>query len=154
MGFARRYRDIKGGLTKGKRRRAPKNYCNPIPSCCERLARLSRPIEIKMIEATVKEIADLELELRDILFDEGGDHDKLAEVRYGRTDPDLHSPGPCVPSPIMSSNINTILFRSSETPSANVIPGTGRTERRSCVHQPDQIEEPASSSHTCESDEF
>ncbi len=70
--------NIKGGLTKGKRRKATDELLQ-IPYL--RVANVQRGFldlsEIKMIEATFKEIADLELQSGDILFNEGGDRDKL-----------------------------------------------------------------------------
>ena len=70
--------DIKGGLAKGKKRR-PDQPTRSIPYL--RVANVQRGYldlnEIKLIDATEEEIAELRLLTGDILFNEGGDRDKL-----------------------------------------------------------------------------
>ena len=70
--------DLKGGLTKGQRRRAGE-ILRPVPYL--RVANVQRGwidlIEVKEIEATDEEVRDLALIPGDVLFNEGGDRDKL-----------------------------------------------------------------------------
>ena len=70
--------DIKGGVTKGERRR---EGLITLPTPYLRVANVQRGFldlsEIKTIEATTKEIEELRLLAGDILFNEGGDRDKL-----------------------------------------------------------------------------
>jgi type I restriction enzyme S subunit len=70
--------DLKGGVTKGQRREAS-DVLRPTPYL--RVANVQRGYldlrEVKLIDATEDEIADLRLEPGDILFNEGGDRDKL-----------------------------------------------------------------------------
>jgi hypothetical protein len=70
--------DVKGGVTKGQKRK--------LGECLRevlylRVANVQRGYldlsEVKTIEATEAEIRDLRLEIGDILFNEGGDRDKL-----------------------------------------------------------------------------
>ena len=69
---------IKGGLTKGKKRR-PGDLLRSVPYL--RVANVQRGhidlTEVKEIEATDGEIADLQLRHGDVLLNEGGDRDKL-----------------------------------------------------------------------------
>lgn len=70
--------DLKGGLTKGKRRE-PGAGLRSVPYL--RVANVQRGRldldEVLTIEATDGEIADLQLRPGDVLFNEGGDRDKL-----------------------------------------------------------------------------
>jgi len=70
--------DLKGGLTKGQKRK-PTDRVRHVPYL--RVANVQRGyldlVEVKTIEATEDEIADLELLPGDVLFNEGGDRDKL-----------------------------------------------------------------------------
>jgi type I restriction enzyme S subunit len=70
--------DIKGGITKGQRRRE-EAMLRLIPYL--RVANVQRGFldlqEVKLIAATENEIETLRLEAGDILFNEGGDRDKL-----------------------------------------------------------------------------
>jgi len=70
--------DITGGLTKGKKRR-PTDRLTEVPYL--RVANVQRGFlnlsEMKLIEATDSEIAALSLVPGDVLFNEGGDRDKL-----------------------------------------------------------------------------
>ncbi len=70
--------DLKGGLTKGKRRREG-DRLRPVPYL--RVANVQRGYlvldEMKLIEATEEEIEELRLRAGDVLFNEGGDRDKL-----------------------------------------------------------------------------
>lgn len=70
--------ELKGGITKGQQRKAGTTV-RPVPYL--RVANVQRGYldlsEIKTIEATEMEIADLRLLPGDILFNEGGDRDKL-----------------------------------------------------------------------------
>ena len=70
--------ELKGGLTKGQKRRADEKV-RPVPYL--RVANVQRGFldlsEIKEIEATPAEIEELQLQADDILFNEGGDRDKL-----------------------------------------------------------------------------
>lgn len=70
--------EVKGGITKGQKRRAGE-VVRPVPYL--RVANVQRGFlelgEIKHIEATGAEIEELKLLPGDILFTEGGDRDKL-----------------------------------------------------------------------------
>lgn len=70
--------DIQGGLTKGKKR-PPGTTLRDVPYL--RVANVQRGYldltEVKTIEATEDEVASLRLEPGDVLFNEGGDRDKL-----------------------------------------------------------------------------
>jgi type I restriction enzyme S subunit len=70
--------DIKGGITKGQKRRASDAVRN---TPYLRVANVQRGYlaldEVKEIEATEEEIAELRLSPGDVLFTEGGDRDKL-----------------------------------------------------------------------------
>lgn len=70
--------ELKGGITKGQKRR-PGAVLWSIPYL--RVANVQRGYldltEIKTIEATEAEIAELRLDPGDVLFNEGGDRDKL-----------------------------------------------------------------------------
>ena len=70
--------DLKGGLTKGKKRR-PGEKVRQVPYL--RVANVQRGrldlSEVFTIEATDAEAADLQLHHGDVLFNEGGDRDKL-----------------------------------------------------------------------------
>lgn len=70
--------DIKGGVTKGQRRRADERV-RLVPYL--RVANVQRGFldltEVKDIEATDEEIEELRLVRGDVLFNEGGDRDKL-----------------------------------------------------------------------------
>ncbi len=70
--------EFKGGITKGQRRR-PSDMVRSVPYL--RVANVQRGYldlrEIKTIEATDDEIAELRLLPGDVLFNEGGDRDKL-----------------------------------------------------------------------------
>ncbi|MBY0374439.1 MAG: restriction endonuclease subunit S [Bryobacteraceae bacterium] len=70
--------DLKGGLTKGKKRKEGERL-RSIPYL--RVANVQRGYldldEMKLIEATEAEIEELRLRAGDILFNEGGDRDKL-----------------------------------------------------------------------------
>ena len=70
--------DLKGGLTKGKRRR-DEDQLRQVPYL--RVENVQRGYlnldQVKLIEATKAEIADLRLQVGDVLFNEGGDRDKL-----------------------------------------------------------------------------
>jgi type I restriction enzyme S subunit len=70
--------NVKGGLTKGQKRR-PKQVLRDVPYL--RVANVQRGYldlsEVKTIRATPDEIAELRLESGDVLFNEGGDRDKL-----------------------------------------------------------------------------
>lgn len=78
MGKPLGYRGLKGGITKGQRRR-PGDVLRAVPYL--RVANVQRGYldlgEVKPIEATEDEIDDLRLLPNDILFNEGGDRDKL-----------------------------------------------------------------------------
>ena len=69
---------MKGGLTKGQKRH-PKEFLRDVPYL--RVANVQRGYldlkEIKTIRATPDEVKDLRLEVGDVLFNEGGDRDKL-----------------------------------------------------------------------------
>src|SRR5437870_3324087 len=69
---------IKGGITKGQRRK-PTEVTRAVPYL--RVANVQRGYldlaEVKLIEATESEIAALRLQTGDLLFNEGGDRDKL-----------------------------------------------------------------------------
>jgi len=70
--------DLKGGITKGQKRK-PTDQLRSVPYL--RVANVQRGYldleEVKTIEASEDEIADLELLPGDVLFNEGGDRDKL-----------------------------------------------------------------------------
>jgi type I restriction enzyme S subunit len=70
--------EVKGGLAKGKHRRSGEKLA-AVPYL--RVANVQRGhldlSEVKSIEATESELADLALRSGDILFNEGGDRDKL-----------------------------------------------------------------------------
>lgn len=70
--------ELKGGITKGQRRK-PQDILSSVPYL--RVANVQRGYldlaEIKQIEATEDEIKELRLLPGDILFNEGGDRDKL-----------------------------------------------------------------------------
>lgn len=70
--------ELKGGLTKGQKRRAT-DVLREVPYL--RVANVQRGYldldEVKTIEATEDEIKELQLENGDVLFNEGGDRDKL-----------------------------------------------------------------------------
>lgn len=70
--------DIKGGITKGQKRREA-DVLRSVPYL--RVANVQRGYldlcEMKEIEATDQEIEDLRLQYGDVLFNEGGDRDKL-----------------------------------------------------------------------------
>jgi type I restriction enzyme S subunit len=70
--------DLKGGLTKGQKRK-PTDVLRAVPYL--RVANVQRGYldlaEVKTIEATEQEISDLQLLPGDVLFNEGGDRDKL-----------------------------------------------------------------------------
>jgi len=70
--------ELKGGITKGQKRR-PEEKTRSVPYL--RVANVQRGFldlrEAKEIEATEDEIGDLRLRSGDILFNEGGDRDKL-----------------------------------------------------------------------------
>lgn len=70
--------DIKGGLTKGKRRKADAELLD-VPYL--RVANVQRGFldltDIRTIKATPKEVEQLQLQIGDVLFNEGGDRDKL-----------------------------------------------------------------------------
>ncbi|WP_437733706.1 restriction endonuclease subunit S [Sorangium sp. So ce1335] len=70
--------DLKGGITKGQRR-APSQQLRLVPYL--RVANVQRGYldldEVKEIEASVEEIDELRLMPGDVLFNEGGDRDKL-----------------------------------------------------------------------------
>lgn len=70
--------ELKGGITKGQRR-SPEERLVSVPYL--RVANVQRGFlelsEMKEIEATDEEVADLKLVRGDILFNEGGDRDKL-----------------------------------------------------------------------------
>jgi len=74
----RRIADLKGGLTKGQKR-DPTEVTKPVPYL--RVANVQRGwldlSEVKEIEATDDEIEELRLKRGDVLFNEGGDRDKL-----------------------------------------------------------------------------
>jgi type I restriction enzyme S subunit len=69
---------LKGGLTKGQKRR-PTDVVRSVPYL--RVANVQRGYldlsEVKLIEAMESEVRDLRLEPGDLLFNEGGDRDKL-----------------------------------------------------------------------------
>ena len=69
---------LKGGITKGSKR-SPKEVLRSVPYL--RVANVQRGYidlaEVKEIEATEGEIRELRLHLGDVLFNEGGDRDKL-----------------------------------------------------------------------------
>jgi type I restriction enzyme S subunit len=70
--------NLKGGLAKGKRRR-PEDRLRAVPYL--RVENVQRGYlnldKMKLIEATEAEIDDLRLRVGDVLFNEGGDRDKL-----------------------------------------------------------------------------
>ena len=70
--------ELKGGITKGQKRKAA-DQVRKVPYL--RVANVQRGwldlSEIKLIEATEAEIDELRLERGDVLFNEGGDRDKL-----------------------------------------------------------------------------
>jgi type I restriction enzyme, S subunit len=70
--------ELKGGITKGQKRK-PTDKLRMVPYL--RVANVQRGFidltEVKEIEATEEEIAELALRKGDILFNEGGDRDKL-----------------------------------------------------------------------------
>lgn len=70
--------ELKGGITKGQKRR-PQDVLRRVPYL--RVANVQRGYldlaDVKQIEATEQEIDELKLEPGDILFNEGGDRDKL-----------------------------------------------------------------------------
>jgi type I restriction enzyme S subunit len=70
--------DLKGGLTKGKKRK-PTDTLREVPYL--RVANVQRGFldlqEVSTIEATYDEVEMLRLEPGDVLFNEGGDRDKL-----------------------------------------------------------------------------
>ncbi len=70
--------DLKGGIAKGTRRRRDEPV-RSVPYL--RVANVQRGYldldEVKSIDATEREIAELRLEAGDVLFNEGGDRDKL-----------------------------------------------------------------------------
>jgi len=70
--------EIVGGLTKGKKRR-PDDVLQPVPYL--RVANVQRGWldlgEVKLIDATAAEVSALQLRHGDVLFNEGGDRDKL-----------------------------------------------------------------------------
>ena len=69
---------LKGGITKGQKRKAHDRFCS-VPYL--RVANVQRGYldlaEVKQIEATEEELQELRLFPGDILFNEGGDRDKL-----------------------------------------------------------------------------
>lgn len=85
--------DIKGGLAKGKKRR-PDQSVRLVPYL--RVANVQRGYldlsQMKHIEATEEEIAELRLLDGDILFNEGGDRDKLGRgwIWSGALDECIH----------------------------------------------------------------
>jgi len=70
--------ELKGGLTKGQKRKATE-IVREVPYL--RVANVQRGYldmeEVKTIDATEEEITELRLEEGDVLFNEGGDRDKL-----------------------------------------------------------------------------
>ena len=70
--------ELKGGLTKGQKRKEGEST-QPVPYL--RVANVQRGWldldEVKTIEATAEEIRELRLSSGDVLFNEGGDRDKL-----------------------------------------------------------------------------
>jgi type I restriction enzyme S subunit len=70
--------ELKGGLTKGQKRKAA-DILREVPYL--RVANVQRGFlalgEVKTIDATEEEIQELRLETGDVLFNEGGDRDKL-----------------------------------------------------------------------------
>jgi type I restriction enzyme S subunit len=70
--------DLKGGVTKGEKRKAGQALVS-VPYL--RVANVQRGFldlkEVKYIEATYKDLEELRLQPNDILFNEGGDRDKL-----------------------------------------------------------------------------
>lgn len=84
---------IKGGVTKGQKRRADE-VLRAVPYL--RVANVQRGRldlgEVRTIEATEREIADLRLFEGDVLFNEGGDRDKLGRgwVWDGQLDECIH----------------------------------------------------------------
>lgn len=85
--------DVKGGLAKGKKRR-PEAVLESVPYL--RVANVQRGFidlsEVKEIPATAEEIGALALRRGDILFNEGGDRDKLGRgwVWEGQMDRCIH----------------------------------------------------------------
>lgn len=85
--------DVKGGLAKGKKR-GPNQETRAVPYL--RVANVQRGrldlSEMKRIEASEAEIAELRLKAGDILFNEGGDRDKLGRgwVWNGQIDECIH----------------------------------------------------------------
>ena len=70
--------EIVGGITKGQKRKGGKALQNgTLPSSRKRPAGFLDLSEVKEIEASEQEIAALLLRPGDILFNEGGDRDKL-----------------------------------------------------------------------------
>jgi len=69
---------LKGGITKGQTRK-PADRLRPVPYL--RVANVQRGYldlrEVKIIEATDQDIRELALRVGDVLFNEGGDRDKL-----------------------------------------------------------------------------
>src|SRR4051794_17800227 len=70
--------EIKGGLTKGQKRK-PDDFLRTVPYL--RVANVQRGFldlsEVKEIEATDVEVREMKLVPGDVLFTEGGDRDKL-----------------------------------------------------------------------------
>jgi type I restriction enzyme S subunit len=70
--------DVKGGITKGQKRRPGEALCE-VPYL--RVANVQRGYldlrQVKTIEATPSEVNELRLVVGDVLFNEGGDRDKL-----------------------------------------------------------------------------
>lgn len=85
--------ELKGGVTKGEKRRAGQELIS-VPYL--RVANVQRGFldlsDIKHIEATPKELEELRLQPNDILFNEGGDRDKLGRgwVWEGQIDNCIH----------------------------------------------------------------
>lgn len=85
--------ELKGGLTKGQKRKST-DILREVPYL--RVANVQRGFidldEVKTIEATEEEIEELRLEKGDVLFNEGGDRDKLGRgwVWEGKIDECVH----------------------------------------------------------------
>lgn len=81
---------LKGGLTKGKKRKGTERLT---PVSYLRVANVQRGYlnlkDLSMIEATEAEIAELQLHLGDILFNEGGDRDKLGRGWVWKNEEDV-----------------------------------------------------------------
>lgn len=85
--------ELKGGVTKGEKRRVGQELIS-VPYL--RVANVQRGFldlnEIKFIDATPKELEELRLQPNDLLFNEGGDRDKLGRgwVWEGQIDNCIH----------------------------------------------------------------